>query len=219
MPEPVVPTDPAAPTTLPAEGSTTTTPPVDNGSETLEQARKDAEKAQMRANQLQKELDRKNKADEDAEHKRLEENQEYKTLAEKYQAELEEERRTRESSEKQAEIDKGTAEILSKYPGNVKEIAATAGLSLNDTTEDAKTALATKLDEIAKRVGTTAPVTPNNPNPASPEAGTDREKAVQKMRFNNVSNKFHDTAFRGAIRNLDTVKAMKEQSGFSPENI
>lgn len=204
-------------------GGTTTTPttPPDNGSQPdAEQLRKQAEQATMRANQLQKELDRKTKAEEDAAHKRLEENEEYKTLAEKYQSDLEEERRVRESENKDREIKSETSAILSKYPSNVREIAETAGLSLNDTTDDAKTTLAAKLDEIQKRAGTTSPVTSNNPTtPNAPDAASQREGNVQRMRLNNVSNKVHNDAFHGAIRGLDTIKAMKEQSGFTPENV
>lgn len=172
MAEPVVPTEPVAVTEPKNDsGAPVVTPAAPDEATEL---RKQLEQATMRANQLANEKAARDKVDEDLQRKKLEEDGEWKLLAEKNAAELQELRSREENATKTAELNAATQEVLKTFPKEVIDIAETAGISLTDDSESARTSLTEKLAAIQARVLPNAPVvTANNPhNPAPAEADT-----------------------------------------------
>lgn len=155
----------------------TATPPEEKKPDDvkIEELRKKAEQAEMRVNQLTKELDAEKKAKAESKQKELEKNQEYKILYEQKDAELEEIKRDQEAAEQQKTVAETTQKTLADYPDEVKAIAEDTGLSLKDATDEAVTEFKTKLDKIQTRLGV-AKVTPNNPGvPSSKKDYTGEE--------------------------------------------
>ena len=149
--------------------STSSAPVVDNTAAELEQARKDAEQARMRANQLENQLAEKNKADEDAKRKQLEEKEEYKSLYEREKSERERIQNEREAETTKAQLTAATTNLFKDYPTAVVEAAKTTGLSLTEDSESAVAILKEKLDNLQKIVGEGAPtVTSSNPGTVAP---------------------------------------------------
>lgn len=144
---------------------TTTATPQVNAVDTaeVERLKKEAEQARMRAQQLENELKAKREAEEAEKAKQLEEQNQYKSLWEQSQAKLKEAQEQREREERQKAIESGTQEVLSQFSKEVVEIAKEAGLSLNDTTDEAKNLLKEKLEKIQSKVVRDAQPTPNNP--------------------------------------------------------
>lgn len=168
MAEPAAPAEPATTPAPSNEPSTPTVPTPDTSSADVEQAKKVAEQANMRANQLANELQKIKDNQSEAERKQLEEKEEYKTLFEKADAELKAAREAREADEKQRSLSTETDSVFKDYPANVVDVAKTAGISLTDDSEAARTSLKEKLDAIKGKVGTVSTVTPSNPsNPAA----------------------------------------------------
>lgn len=177
----VVITETATTTTpLQNEGTITSAPATDNTSTQLvEQAKREAEQARMRANQLENELKKFRDAQADAERKQLQEKEEYKQLWEKSESERRALEDARKEADRQASLIAATDAILKEYPQEVVEIAKTAGLSLTDGDEVATKALKEKLDAIKQRVTPGVRVTTNNPsNPTTPTMS--REELVRR---------------------------------------
>lgn len=170
----------------------------------VEQLRKEAEQAKMRANQLANELEAKKQAEEEARQKQLEEQQEYKTLYEQTQEQLREIAEAKERSEKAQEIAKEQAQLESEYSDAVLKIAETAGLKLQDTDTDAIKVFKAKLDGIQEQVGKDAKVTQNNNNPVKVDK-EDRGALLEQARQGNKQ------AVDQAIGTLNFVKAWKSQ--------
>jgi hypothetical protein len=199
------------------EPSNPTTPPVDNGSAAeVEQAKKDAEQARMRANQLENENKQLKANQAEADKKQLEEKEEFKALYEKTDAELKQIRDERETAERQTKLSSETETVFKDYPESVVDVAKTAGLSLAEDSETARTALKEKLEAIKAKVEPNGkpPVSPNNPNNPAP-ANPDREALVKDMRERGAVG--DDTAAYKYISQLDSVKRMKEIAGVPPQ--
>lgn len=173
----------------------------------VERLRKEAAQAVMRANQLQNALDKKAAEDDAAKLKQLEENNEWKAVAEQNRAKLEAMETEREQEQRAKELAAAKQEVFKSFPAEVIELAEETGLSLSDSTEEAKEALKAKLEKISARVVTKAPVTPNNPaNPSTPDA--DRSEKLKRMAYG-------DKAARAEIiSNLPGVEAMRKMAGF-----
>lgn len=173
----------------------------------VERLRKEAAQAVMRANQLQNALDKKAAEDDAAKLKQLEENNEWKAVAEQNRAKLEAMETEREQEQRAKELAAAKQEVFKSFPAEVIELAEETGLSLSDSTEEAKEALKAKLEKISARVVTKAPVTPNNPaNPSTPDA--DRSEKLKRMAYG-------DKAARAEIiGNLPGVEAMRKMAGF-----
>lgn len=173
----------------------------------VERLRKEAAQAVMRANQLQNALDKKTAEDDAAKLKQLEENNEWKAVAEQNRAKLEAMETEREQEQRAKELAAAKQEVFKSFPAEVIELAEETGLSLSDSTEEAKEALKAKLEKISARVVTKAPVTPNNPaNPSTPDA--DRSEKLKRMAYG-------DKAARAEIiGNLPGVEAMRKMAGF-----
>lgn len=155
------------------EGTTTSAPITDNTSNAdVEQAKREAEQARMRANQLENELKAVREKQLEAERKQLEEKEEYKTLFEKTDAELKAIREAQEASQRQLELSKATEDVFKDYDPAVVKIAQTTGLGLTDDSEDAKKSLTDKLNAIKETVGPQTPVTSNNPSSSAPTTQT-----------------------------------------------
>lgn len=173
----------------------------------VERLRKEAAQAVMRANQLQNALDKKSAEDDAAKLKQLEENNEWKAVAEQNRAKLEALETEREQEQRAKELATAKQEVFKSFPAEVIELAEETGLSLSDSTEEAKEALKAKLEKISARVVTKAPVTPNNPaNPSTPDA--DRSEKLKRMAYGDKQ------ARAEIIGNLPGVEAMRKMAGF-----
>lgn len=156
-------------------------PVTDNGSTAeVERLRKEAEQATMRANQLANQLESKTKAEEAAKQKQMEDKEEFKQLYEQLKQQIDERDARDAERERQATLQGATQDILKEYPQEVQELATTAGLSLNDDSDEAKKTLTEKLDAFKARVVTTGvPVTSNNTTQTAP-VGVDRQAIVHR---------------------------------------
>jgi len=173
----------------------------------VEQLKKEAQQATMRANQLQNQLDEAKKAKEAAEAKKLEENNEYKSLWEQSEAKRKETEQQMEDQQRNQAIEQGTQEIFSQFSTDVVELAKETGLSLTDTSDEAKVAFKEKLDKIAARVVTSQPVNASNPNTNVPTA----DRATLLQRAGNGDQQ----AKNDLIASLPAVQEMRRMSGFS----
>lgn len=186
------------------------TPPV-NATDTaeVERLKKEAQQAQMRANQVQNELDKMKQAQEEAQRKQLEQNEEWKSLAEQERTKREALEAEREAENRSAELKTATSEVLSQFPSEVVEIAQEAGISLTESSDEAKEALKAKLEKIRTKVVTDKPVTPNNGNPAAPEAP--QAELLARMKAGDK------TARQEVIGNIPAVIEMRRLAGFSEQ--
>lgn len=192
---------PAAPSNEPG---TTPAPVTDNkSSDELEAARKEAEQAKMRANQLANQLAEKEKAETAARQKQLEEKEEFKTLYEQTQSRLKEIEEAQAAQERQEELKEATEIVFKDYPANVVEVAKTAGLSLSDDSEASRVLLKEKLDAIKDKVPGSPTPRANNPHSPAP-AAPEKTELVNRMRNGDES------ATREYIRNLPSIQRMKE---------
>lgn len=132
----------------------------------VEELRKKAEQAEMRANQLANQLKAKEDAEAAAAAKKLEEKEEYKTLFEQEKAKNEEILREREADELKKQLSESQASILNDYSDDVKALAEDAGLSLTDVTDEAVASFKGRLDKFQARLGNQV-VRPNNPGAPS----------------------------------------------------
>lgn len=139
------------------------------GIDEAERLRKELEKAQMRNNQLQNQLDETAAEKAERERKELEEQQRYKELAEQervrreaLEAEVEEEKR-------KAAVEAATQQVFADYNDDVVELAKETGLSLTDASEESQASLKAKLDKLADRIQASASPAPTNPNPSNPQ--------------------------------------------------
>lgn len=186
------------------EPSTTTAPPQVNSSVDVEAAKREAEQARIRANQLQNQLDKIQKEQEAAQQKQLEEKEEFKTLYEQTQSRLKEIEETQSAQERAKELSAATEEVFKAYPTNVVELAKTAGLSLSDDSEAAQASLKEKLDAFQKQVGSSTPrPSANNPHTPAP-AEPARAELLGRMKAGDA------TATSEFIKNLPAVQRMKE---------
>jgi hypothetical protein len=215
--------DPATPKpgetgTAPApsnEPGTASVPPVVNTSADVEQAKREAEQARIRANQLENENKKLKEAQEAARQKQLEEKEEFKTLYEQTATRLKEIEDRDAVNERAKELSTATEEVFKDYDPKAVELAKVAGLSLSDSTDEARTALKEKLDIFQKQVGPSAS-TPgsNNPHNPAPAAAT-REELVRRN-GDGVSPmalagaKGDDSVIKSYIRELPAVKRMRE---------
>jgi len=148
------------------EATPPVTPPVvekTTDDSEVEAARKRAEQAEMRANQLANQLKAKEDAEAANKAKELEEQNKFKELYEQEKAK----REAIENEAKDAEAKQALAEtnqsILADYSDEVKAAAKDLDLALPDVTEEAVADFKAKLDKLQARVGQQK-VTPNNPS-------------------------------------------------------
>jgi len=183
------------------------------GTADVEAAKREAAQAQIRANQLQNELDRIKAEQTAAKQKQLEEKEEFKTLYEQTNGELERIRQEAATKEQTLLLQNETSTIFSEYPEKVVELAKTAGLNLTDASDESKAALKAKLDIFKASVGNPQ-VTANNPS--NPTQVTETGDLVKR------SNPFEGSPMAEAsakgdlkpqfeyIRNLKGIQRMKE---------
>lgn len=201
--------DPVTPVDPKNDGTPTVAPAVDNSGE-VEQAKLEADKERMRANQLANELQTMRDSQAAVDKKQLEDKEEYKALYEKNDAELKQIREDRERSERQTQLATETETVFKDYPAEVIKVAKTAGISLTDDSEAARTSLKEKLDSLKETVSPSANVTPNNPY--TPDAtAPERAKVMDEIRLKGASG--DATPANQFISNLESVKAMKRQAG------
>lgn len=187
----------------PSNGTGTVAAPAQvNSNEDVEAAKKEAEQARFRANQLANA----NKALEEKlaeqERQKLEEKEEFKKLYEQTQAQLREREEADKAKERIAELSTATETVFKDYPANVVELAKTAGLSLSDDSDAAVNELRGKLDTFKATVGTPAP-TASNPRETTPAEATHAE-TMAKIRGGDK------TATMAYIREIPGIKRMKE---------
>lgn len=181
----------------------------------IEAARKRAEQAEMRANQLANQIAEREKADEIARQKQLEENNEFKTLYEREKAQREEMERQQEEASRSAQLANAKSAVFAEYPVEVVEVAEAAGLALSDDSEEAKAALKEKLEVIKSKVVTSQPAKVVGNNGVQPVSSEDADHAllVQRMRYDDKT--IADEARRTAISKIPGLAEMKKIAGVS----
>lgn len=186
-----------------------------NSSADVDTAKREAEQARIRANQLENELAKFKQAQADAEKRQLEEKEEFKTLYEQTQSRLREIEDAQTAQERAKQLATATEAVYQDYSPTVVELAKTAGLSLTDDSEASQAALKAKLDVFQKQLGT-APATPtsNNPHTPAPASATRQELVTRNQ--DGVSPmalagaKGDESAIRSYIKELPAIKRMKE---------
>lgn len=217
MADDTTPVETATPTAPSNEPGTAAVPPVDNSSADVETAKREAEQARIRANQLENENKKLKEAQAELDRKSLEEKEEFKTLYEKTQAQLDEIKATQENANRQAQLTEATNTVFKDYPAEVVELAKTAGLSLSDDSETAQTALKEKLDAFKVKITPGSTVTSNNPSTPTQQELT-REQLVTKGE-DGVSPlawagaKGDESVARKFAGSLNAVKEMKRMAG------
>lgn len=206
--------NPVAPSNAPG---TTSAPVTDNTSSAeLEAARKEAEQAKMRANQLQNQLAEKEAAEAAAKAKQLEEKEEFKTLYEQTQARLNEIEENRARETQAAQLKTATEEVFKDYSADAVELARTAGLSLTADSDEAKAALKSKLDAFQAKVGGSPQPRPQGNNPAPRTAEVVDRSTLTARNADGVSPmalagaKGDETVIRQYIHELPAIQRMKE---------
>lgn len=215
------PTGETAAPVAPSNEPSTATAPTGNSNADVEAAKREAEQARIRANQLENELKKEREAKAEAERKQLEEKEEYKALFEKTDAELKAIREEREAQERNAALSAETETLFKDYPANVVEVAKTAGISLTDDSEAARNALKEKLDNLQKTV---APVTPTSNNPAEtgPASTGDSGRLGQPktLGVDDGTKSFNDNyqkKFSEYVKTIPGISEMKKQAGYPTE--
>lgn len=217
MAEDTTPVETGTPQAPSNEPATAAAPTQVNSSADVEQAKREAEQARIRANQLENENKKLKEAQDELQRKQLEEKEEFKTLYEKTQAQLDEITATQESQARQAQLTEATNGVLKEYPAEVVDIAKTAGLALSDDSETAQTALKEKLDAIKAKVGGGTAVTSNNAStPAQQELTREQlvtkgEDGVSPLAW--AGAKGDESVARKFAGSLEAVKEMKRMAG------
>jgi len=211
-----LPSETVTPESLSNDGQPVATTTVVNAPDAeVERLKKEAEQARMRANQAQNELDR-IKAEQDAARaKQLEEKEEFKVLYEQTQSQLNEIRENQAAQERQTQLSTATQEVFKDYSANVVELAKTAGLSLTEDSDEARTALKGKLDIFQAQVGGTTPKAgasnprQTTPNPVSREELVTRNaEGVSPMALSMARG--DESVVRSYIREIPAIQRMKE---------
>jgi Asp-tRNA(Asn)/Glu-tRNA(Gln) amidotransferase C subunit len=171
----------------------------------VEAARKEAEQARMRANQLENELKKFQDQKAEAESKRLQEKEEYKTLWEQANSQLQELTSAQERQVFQQEVTKKESELISQYSEEVLDIAKTADLKLNSVDEDAVAEFKTKLDKIQSKIGSTAKIRPENRQQNTNPESLNRDQAIERLRQGDR------TAATDAVETLGFIQAYNKQ--------
>lgn len=203
--------------TVKNDNGTTTVPATDNRSAEAEQAKREAEQAKMRANQLENELAKIRQAQSEAERKRLEEKEEFKSLYEQAKAQLDETRERQEAQDQAKAVEVATEVVFKEYPDNVVELAKTAGLSLADDSEASVTILKGKLDAFKAKLGGGSASTSSNNNRQDQGASIDRGELV-KRNADGVSPmamagaKGDLSVVRSYIRAIPAIERMKQMA-------
>lgn len=187
------------------ETGTTNTPPQVTVSADVEAAKKEAEQAKIRANQLANEL-AKIKADQEAaKAKQLEEKEEFKTLYEQTQSKLKEIEDANAEAERKTALEAATQDVFKDYPANVVELAKSVGLGLTDDSEASVQLLKEKLDAFKKQIVPSSTPGANNPHAPAPAAAS-QEELLKRMRGGDK------TAVKEYINSIPAVQKMREQA-------
>lgn len=206
--QPVETVTPEAPSNDANPAATPTVNATDNAE--VERLKKEAQQAQMRANQLENELKKKSDAEEAEKRKRLEEQNEFKDLYEQEKAKREAIENERLEAEAKEEKRLAEETIFAEFSQEAIEVAKEAGLSLKDDSDEAKADFKQRLQKISDKVVSQATVTPNNPgNTEQPNA--ERQQLVQEMR--NGSKEARDKVISG----LPVLDQMRQQAGYTPQ--
>lgn len=182
----------------------------DKGSEgEVDKLRKDIKKIEMERNMLRNELDESAKAKKAAEEEKLKEKEEFRTLYEQTSSKLEEANQQLEKIEKEGEIRQESNKVLQDFSIDVQQTAQDLGITLSDTSEEAKTEFKNKLDNINKRLGTEGGVSGSNPAPSNKEP--DQSELMKRH------EKGDKGAFDEALQNLGSVKIQRQVMGYEDE--
>lgn len=164
------PATPTGETQVVTDPKTNANPTVTQPSQTvdpaMEELRKKAEQAEMRANQLANQLEAKTKAEAEAEAKKLEESNQFKTLYEQEKAKREAAEAAQAEALKQATLKAKAEEVFAEFPTEVRTLAQETGLTLADAEEDAVAAFKAKLEKVSSLIKQPK-VTANNPGNAT----------------------------------------------------
>lgn len=197
------------------EPGNTTAPVTDNSSADVEAAKRAAEQATIRANQLANENAKLKAEQEAAKAKQLEEKEEFKTLYEQTQSKLKEIEEAQAAADRQKELSTATEEVFKDYDPKAVELAKVAGLGLSEDSDAARAILKEKLDVFQKQLGTTANPGANNPRQDTPNTAT-REELTKRANpwegspMSVAAAKGDDSAVRSYIKDLPAVARMKE---------
>lgn len=189
-------------------------PIVDNAAAIAEAEQKTKLSIEQRANQIAnaKIAEARKQLEEEAERVKNEEKEEFKTLYEKEKEKNERIETERAETEKRTQLETDSQEVFAKFSPDVVEVAKTAGLSLEDTTETAKAALTEKLTAIAGKVKSPG-VTGNNPAPTPDQSNLRSDEVLTSIKYGNKD------ARREYIKQSPSIQAVKktlqEQVGYS----
>jgi hypothetical protein len=181
-----------------------------------EQLRKQLEQARMREQQLLNEKAEREKQEEESRRKKLEEENEWKELAERERQRADELERTQTEAKRSSELSEAKTSVLAEYPPEVAQAAEKLGLSLSDTTDEAKEDFKTKLD-VLKETTPAPKVTGNNISPNQTGTQTDEEdwqRNLRQMRFDD--KQLRERAVVKGISSLPQLDEMRKQAGYTP---
>jgi len=180
--------------------------------------RREKEKLEMERNMLRKKLDQTSKELEQKTQKELEEKEDYRALAERALARAEALEKEKTDNESKVAREQANADVYSEFDPKVIEVAKTAGLGVTDDSDEARNQLKAKLEAIQEKIGGTPAPSPIHNNPAPVVASEpERTQVLKKMQFDDRN--IREQAIKTAVGSLDVIRAMKEQSGRTPQEI
>lgn len=176
----------------------------------LDKLKKELEQTQMRANQLNNQLEAKAKAEEEARAKQLEEQNEFKSLYEQEKAKREAADKERQEAETKQALTLSQDTIFAEFDPSAVEVAKEAGLTLTEDSDEAKNAFKARLQKIADKVVSTNKVTSNNQAPDNTVA-PERAELVGQMRAGSKD------ARDKVISTLPVLDVMRKQAGYTQQ--
>jgi hypothetical protein len=185
------------------------------GQSEVERLRKEAEQAKMRANQLANELEERKKAEAEAEEAKLKENEQYKTLFEQSEAKRKELEESSQAERRAAEVEAASKELSKDFSRDVLDLAATAGVTLTDVSDEAKANYTERLNGIAAKLRPgSSPVRGSNPAPPQ-EQTSDQSKLMTEMKVGSVTSPdMLNRAVHEYLKDNKDLERMREMAGY-----
>lgn len=187
---------------------------------------KDVEKKDLEIKMLRNRLDAISKQQESTINKTLEEKEDYRAIAEKATQQLEELLKERQETEASKLREDATQDVFKSFDNKIVELAKTTGLKVEDATEEAKEALKAKLEKIAATIGVATPnVQGSNPAPVTPVEENNMNYLPKQKAFgadlvqNRQAVASNGLTASKQIKNLESIKAMKQIAGIEPQNL
>lgn len=206
-------TAPTEPLKNDAPAATSTVTP-----EEAAELKRQRDQAEMRARQLEKEKQDREKQDEEAARKKLAQDSEYQTLAEREKERADRLQQEIDDTNRRTTLQQAENSILSGFSSEVRDTAQDLGINLLDDDDTSKTAFTQKLESIQTRLGAPAPTVKGNNPPPSSKPNTDnveKDKDLARLRYsdNPEAKGVADAAKKRVFSNLESIKEMKRSAG------